>query len=605
MDKELQNSFQHFTALKSKYRASRYEDSSPSILLYLILQKVDVGIKLTELEFDWLKEHKLFEAVEAINQEEKRRVNEFRKLEKEFSLLKTQYKVPNFWQGFKDDISVPLYPILWKLNSEKQLNQSEIKWLQNHQLVETLKVVHEMELSQHFFTLKTNYKAIKHQDSSSKSPLYAILKKLETKTSLNKSELECLKKKELFETIEIVEQQNLEKQAQFTQLKEKYQAVKYQDVSISSPLYPILQKIESDKKLIYSEIYWLEQHGLLETLAIVNELEQKQEFTALKAKYKASKYEDSSPLSHLYKVLKRLDLDGELSEQDINFLKKRKLTETIAIAHEKYASNLKSKVELGNLLTDTEIDWLKNHEREDIINLAQKKQFVALKKKYVLLDPGNQLPFEPFYTIMTKLERKERLDPLLVVQLIEQGLLSREGKIAIAHYSLEADFYEQEFKRTGHKWHIPTASSYWRKADEPEKALNITNLDLGKIRESILKSAILVTRGAAFRDMGDLVNAEISAKKAIECHPKSYQPYTLMGAIYYDKGEYSKGDYWFTEAEKRGAKTDDIDDEIKRVLRSTKDESKRQQAVNYLLNKDSQRYAWAKCYLKKVEVNIN
>ncbi|TBR60957.1 hypothetical protein B4U84_09040 [Westiellopsis prolifica IICB1] len=599
MDKELQNSFQHFTALKSKYHASRYEDSSPASLLYLILQKVDLGIKLSTLEFDWLRQHELLETVAAISQEEKRRVEELKKLEKEFSRLKNQYKVPNFWQGFKDDISVPLYPILWKLNSEKQLNQSEIKWLQNHQLVETLQIVHEMELSQHFLTLKTKYKAIKSQESSSQSPLYAILKKLENKTLLTKSELEWLKHKELLETIDIVEQQNLEKQAEFAQLKEKYQAVQYQDVSISSPLYPILQKIDLDKKLIYSEISWLEQQGLIETLAIANELEQKREFTALKAKYKASQYEDSSPLSYLYKVLKRLDLNEKLSEQDINFLKKRKLTETLAIAHEKYASNLKSNVELGKLLTDTEIDWLKNHEREDIINLAQKKQFVALKKKYGLLDPGNQLPLEPFYTIMIKLERKERLDPLLVVQLIEERLLSGDGNIAIAHYSLEADFYEQEFKRTANKWHIPTASSYWRKADEPEKALNITNLDLGKIRESKLQSAILVTRGAAFRDIGDLVNAEKSAKKAIECHPESYQPYTLMGAIYYNKGEYSKGDYWFEEAEKRGAKTDDIDDEIKRVLRSTKDEIKRQQAVNYLLKKDSQRYAWAKCYLKK------
>ncbi|MFB2772196.1 hypothetical protein ACE1AT_23350 [Pelatocladus sp. BLCC-F211] len=599
MDKELQNSFQNFTALKSKYHASRYEDSSSSSLLYLILQKVDLGIKLTTLEFDWLTEHQLLETVEAISQEEKRRVEELKKLEKEFSHLKNQYKVPNFWQGFKDDISVPLYPILWKLNSEKQLNQTETKWLQNHQLVETLQIVHEMELSQHFLTLKTKYKAIKSQESSSQSPLYAILKKLETKTLLTKSELEWLKHKELLETIDIVEQQNLEKQADFAYLKEKYQAVQYHDVSISSSLYPILQKLDSDKKLIYSEIYWLEQQGLIETLAIANELEQKREFTALKAKYKASQYEDSSPLSHLYKVLKRLDLDEKLSEQDINFLKNRKLTETLAIAHEKYASNLKSNVELGKLLTDTEIDWLKNHEREDIINLAHKKQYVALKKKYGLLDPGNQLPLEPFYTIMIKLERKERLDPLLLVQLIEKGRLSGDGNIAIAHYSLEADFYEQEFKRTGNKWHIPTASSYWRKADEPEKALNITNLDLGKIRESKLQSAILVTRGAAFRDIGDLVNAEKSAKKAIEFHPESYQPYTLMGAIYYDKSEYSKGDYWFTEAEKRGAKTDDVDDEIKRVLRSTKDEIKRQQAVNYLLKKDSQRYAWAKCYLKK------
>ncbi|BAZ66993.1 hypothetical protein NIES4106_17460 [Fischerella sp. NIES-4106] len=49
MDKELQNSFQHFTDLKSKYHASRYEDSSLSSLLYLILQKVDLSCSAFKL----------------------------------------------------------------------------------------------------------------------------------------------------------------------------------------------------------------------------------------------------------------------------------------------------------------------------------------------------------------------------------------------------------------------------------------------------------------------------------------------------------------------------------------------------------------------------
>ena len=52
---------------------------------------------------------------------------------------------------------------------------------------------------------------------------------------------------------------------------------------------------------------------------------------------------------------------------------------------------------------------------------------------------------------------------------------------------------------------------------------------------------------------------------------------------------------------KRGAKTEEIDDEIKRVIRSTKDDIKLQDAVNYLLKKDSQRYSWAKSYLKKTK----
>ncbi len=280
-------------------------------------------------------------------------------------------------------------------------------------------------------------------------------------------------------------------------------------------------------------------------------------------------------------------------------MRKRKFIETIAIANEKYVYVLNSKIESEQPLNESELDWLKNNNREDIIISAQQKHFTVLKKKYRLLDPGNKLTLEPLYTIMLKLEKKERLDPLLVVQLIEQDILSRDGKIALAYYKLEADFYEEEFHRTGHKWHIPTASSYWRKANEPELALELTNLDLSKIKESNLKSAVLVTRGAAFRDVAQLGDAENCARKAIEYHPQSYQPYTLMGAIAYDRGEYINGDYWFGEAIRRGAKTEDIDDEIKRVVRSTKDERKKQEAAEYLLKKDSQRYAWAKSYLKK------
>ncbi|MEH1792763.1 hypothetical protein [Nostoc sp.] len=408
---------------------------------------------------------------------------------------------------------------------------------------------------------------------------------------------------ELFETIEIFEQQESTKQAEFTELKSKYQASKYPDISLASKLYQILQKLDANKKLNYEEIYWLEQQRLTETIAIANELEQKREFAALKTKYKANQYEDSSPASYLYLLLKRLDTEKQLSEDDIKFLIKYQLTETIEIVDDKYAYSLKIKIESVGILSDSELEWLNKKGHQDIIILAQQKHFTILKSKYGLILTNPTLSIDPFYKIMVKLEKKERLDILLVAQLIEQKLLSRDGKIAVAHYRLEAEFYEQEIKRTGHKWDIPTASSYWRKANEPEQALKITNLDLGKIREGNLKSAILVTRGAAFRDMDNLADAESCARKAMNYQPNSYQPYTLMGAISYDRGDYAEGDYWFEQAIQRGAKTEDIDDELKRVFRSTKDENKRHEAAEYLLKKDSQRYAWAKSYLKKSSDN--
>ncbi len=57
MGEESQNRLKHFAALKSKYQATQYQDSSTTSLLYLILRKVDLGIELTKLEFDWLTEH--------------------------------------------------------------------------------------------------------------------------------------------------------------------------------------------------------------------------------------------------------------------------------------------------------------------------------------------------------------------------------------------------------------------------------------------------------------------------------------------------------------------------------------------------------------------
>ncbi len=55
MDKyEQEIRVQHFSLLKSKYQATKYEDSSPLSFLYLILKRVDLGISITDIEFQYL-----------------------------------------------------------------------------------------------------------------------------------------------------------------------------------------------------------------------------------------------------------------------------------------------------------------------------------------------------------------------------------------------------------------------------------------------------------------------------------------------------------------------------------------------------------------------
>ena len=622
---------QHFAALKSKYQATKYEDSSPSSLLYLILRKANLEFEISKFERNWLQEHELLETIKAIEQEPQRKAEERIKLDAKFSQLKYKFKVTR--PRDRDlSLSNPLYPILWKLDSENKLTGLEVKYLQEQGLTEIVAIVQEMA---RFAVLKAKYQASEYPNCSLDSPLYQILKQLDAQQILSDVEANWLFNNQLVDTLEIFWQQKAVREADFALLKDKYKASEYPETSVSSPLYKILKNLDADIQLSESELNWLEEHQLSETLSIVLEIEQTRHFAELKVKYKANQSEDVSRSSHLYKVLKKIDLENQLGEQDINFLKKRKLTETITLALDKFAASLKSKIQSGELLSEADIDWLQKNGREDVITFAidkyaaslkskiqsgeqlseadinwlqkngredvitfaKEKEFGALKVKYRIID--HNFPFDPFYAIMVKLEKEERLDPVLVVQLIQQRLLASHGRIAMAYHRLEARFYEQEYERTGNKWNLPNASSHWRKADEPNSALKVTeNLDFDQIKENKLKSALLTTRGGAFRDIDKLDDAQKCALKAIEYQPQSHHPYTLMGAICFERSQFLEGERWFKEAIKRGAESEDIDSELKQVVKNAKDE-KRREVVEYLLTKNPQRYAWAKAYRKR------
>ena len=386
MNNETQSRAEHFATLKSKYQATQYEDSSPSSLLYFTLRKADLGIEITEIEKSWLRKHQLLETLETIQNEHRHRDKERRELQSEFSSLKSKYQLTGYWiaqKPWSSQLSSPLYLILWKIESANYLTHSDVKWLEHHGIPDIADMARDLVKSLELFVaLKAKYKATKHQDSSPDSPLHKILKKLDTKERLSNSDINWLNKHELFDTLAVFQQQEATREAEFAQLKDKYQATKHPDSSASSPLNPILQKLDTEQQLSESEIDWLKQHELTETLDLLGEIEQKRHFTELKTKYKATQYEDSSPSSHLYKVLRKLESDNHLGEQDINFLKKRKLTETITIAQDKYAAMLKSKIELGGQLEESEIEWLKENGREAIIAIAQEKHFATLKSKY-------------------------------------------------------------------------------------------------------------------------------------------------------------------------------------------------------------------------------
>ncbi|GAB4209990.1 MAG: hypothetical protein Fur006_70180 [Coleofasciculaceae cyanobacterium] len=329
MSNEEQARVNHFAALKSKYQAAEYEHSSPSSLLYFILRKVELGIEVTQFELNWLRETELFETIKLIEIEQYKLEEDIR-LELELHQLREKYKVP-------DDLEVSLasfvYPVLWKLDSEHCLDNSEIELLKQNNLNLTIAIAQEMG---NFKALKEKYRISDYQDSSPGSILYRILQKLDLRDSLSDLDANWLIDNNFFQLYEIFEQQEKEREAEaeFSLLKSKYGATEYPDTSVSSYLYRILKKLDADQLANTDDLNWLKQQGLQETVNIIEERSKRKHFAFLKKKYQATQYQNPSPSSNLYKILQILESGQIPSDEDMNYLRERELTETIALAQQ-------------------------------------------------------------------------------------------------------------------------------------------------------------------------------------------------------------------------------------------------------------------------------
>ena len=562
----------HFNELRLKYQqGDQYKKPTSDKFLYMILRKVDLGIYVTDIEFQWLKKNELFKTIEIINFHQYQ-IEEKQRLESEFLELRNEYNIP---KDLEISTSSPVYSILYKLSSGLTVTDPELKLLTQHGCTETVNLIQNIN---DFFNLKQKYKVSNNTNQIPTEPLYSILKKLNSRDELTESEATWLLKSEHKEAQSIYQQRETERKSivEFAKLKSKYQVESYPDKSITGRLYPILKNIDSGQTLNLEDRKWLQSKKMHTLVQLDEDLKNKNIFSKLKELYKATTHSDIKVFGELFKVLVKIAFcDPSTSNMSVE----------VALLPEQFKCDL----------SEQDIKWLISEGLTESANIAQQIHFKFLKSKYQII---GQLPVDPFYGIMLKIEREERLDPKQVVQLIEEERLSRHGKIAIAYYRLEAIFYEKEYQRTGNRWNLPSASANWRKADKPEQALKVTeNINWGKVKETDLKSALLVTRGATFRDLVKLDEAENCANQAIEHQPTNHQPYTLMGAICYDRGQYVDGDRWFSMAIERGA--DDTDDEIKRIVRMTKDKEKRREVIEYLLNKDKKLYAWAASYLKE------
>lgn len=556
------------TDLYEKYKAGHYKEMPALNPLSFILRKAELGKNLTSSEWQWLDQHQLTETQAIIKDQEDYRDSLLKEIRRELLELKKNRFV-YFSVTTIPAVDSETALILYKVNAQERVTDSEFRFVRSdyHRFLD-------------FNQRKQKYGI--REDIPFDHDAEKILLKLEHQTPLCAADIEWLRNHNAHSFLETLENQ-------FSRLQNKYKAI-VQDALNADDLFAlchILQKFEENKLPGQAETQYLKEIGLTETLEMIQQIE----FSKLKAKYQATQIQENDIAHHLYKVLKKLESGLSLPEPDINYLKKRKLHETVKFAYKKEADSLIHKIEKDQGLRPDDVAWCEEHNFREIVLKWLKSDFG--------IEDRHRSPESPLYAILKKLAANNRLADDEVVWLEGEKLFNPVSQIYITYHALEARFCENEFQRTKSHWHLVNASAHWRKAGEPKSALRLTdNLNFEHIKSAKLRAALLTTRGGALRDINEPGEAEYCALEAIKHYPDSHNPYTLMGALCYDNGCYGEGDRWFEEAVKRGAQPHDQDAEIKRILRK-KNEQERKELIDHLLKKDPRRFAWAQKFAIK------
>lgn len=144
-----------------------------------------------------------------------------------------------------------------------------------------------------------------------------------------------------------------------------------------------------------------------------------------------------------------------------------------------------------------------------------------------------------------------------------------------AHHGNIAEKLTKEWSQKGDPWIAVNASSQWRKAAQPKRALTISHDVLDTPRIPKCESALRTTRGGAMRDLKRFDEAKALGEKAHDLIPDDIRPCTLLGAVHIEMGEYGKGAKWYEKAESLGANRDEIDRELKSILDAAKPEDRK------------------------------
>jgi len=194
--------------------------------------------------------------------------------------------------------------------------------------------------------------------------------------------------------------------------------------------------------------------------------------------------------------------------------------------------------------------------------------------------------------LLRRISNGQRLPPEDVAWLQTEAADCWTDELRSAWNMLEAKALSDAWKVRGDPWDAINASSHWRKAEQPRKALSLSEAALAKAgTQSKTRSALLTTCGGALRDLNRLDEAKVHALDAHRLAPRDFRPCTLLGAVHMELGDIAAGHEWFVKAEKLGADGRGVDREI-RALLARASKTDQQRIREYLTAQDPERFAW-------------
>lgn len=194
----------------------------------------------------------------------------------------------------------------------------------------------------------------------------------------------------------------------------------------------------------------------------------------------------------------------------------------------------------------------------------------------------------------------DRLAPEDVAWLSTEAVDCWTDALQQAWHRLEAEALTKAWEESRDPWDAVNASAHWRKADEPQQALEVTGAALAKTgRSPKPRSALLTTRGGAMRDSGRLTDARALGLEAHELAPADFRPCTLLGAVSMGLGDLAAGHEWYAKAEVLGAGRRAIDQDLRALLIRSEPDA-RDRIRNYLLDQDPERFAWLRKWSHKI-----